>query len=188
MGPYFVRNAVDNLSLTNFIQGYGWQDGKFVEIPFEEFCELSMKQLEQMEPPPRVILFGRTAMLNDNLRTLFELKGISDKFKRKRITTPPSAPDEIEDEYEEGRITNTTLHSAMDEIEKNHDTFFQCYHPTMSSREMGEAALELINNTRISYDIIVNYDENILGNEKIEETLNTFLYLVKIESQYIRNL
>jgi hypothetical protein len=191
--------------MSNFSQGYGWQDGKYVEIPSEEFCELSMKQLEQQEPSQRAILFGRMYMLNDNLRTLFELKGISDKFKRKRNatlhsttdeieegsttnTTLPSATDESEDEYEEGRITNTTLHSAMEEIEKNHNTFFECYHPTMSSKEMGEAALELIKDTRITYDIIVNYDDNTLGVEKMHETLYTFLYLVEIETEYLRKI
>ena len=201
----FLRNTVDNLCLTNFSQGYGWQDGKYVEIPLEEFCELRRKQLEQQEPSQRSILYGRMYMLNDNLRTLFELKGILDKFKRKRNTTLhsatdeieegritnttlPSATDEIEEEYEEGRITNTTLHSAMEEIEKNHDTFFECYHPTMSSREMGEAALELIKDTRITYDIIINRDDNTLGVEKMHETLNTFLYLVEIETQYIRSI
>jgi len=188
MRPHFKRNTIDNLCLTNFSQGYGWQDGKFVEIPLEEFRELSMKQLEQQEPCQRAILFGRMVMLWDNIKTLFELKGISDKFKRKRITTPYNAPDDIEDEYEEGRITNTTLHSAMEEIEKNYETFFECYHPTMSSKEMGEAALELIKDTRITYDIIVNYDDNTLGVQKIYETLNTFLYLVEIETTYLRKI
>ena len=84
--------------------------------------------------------------------------------------------------------TNTTLHSAMDEIEKNHDTFFECYHPIMSSKEICEAAHELIKFTRIICYIIVNYDDNTLGNGKIRETLTSFLYLVEIEIEYIRNI
>jgi hypothetical protein len=179
---------MSNLCLKTFTQGYGWQDGVFVEIPFEEFRELSMKRLMETEPSQRAILYGRMAELNDNLRTLFELKGISDKFKRKRITTPYNAADDIEDEYEEGRITNTTIHSAMEEIEKNCETFFECCHPTMSPKEMGETALKLSKDTQIVYDIIINHDDNTLGVEKMHETLNTFLYLVEIETEYLRNI
>jgi hypothetical protein len=120
MGPHFLRNEVDNLCPKNFTQGYGWQDGKFVEIPFEEFRELSMKLLMEIEPSESVILFGRMVVLWDNLKIHFQLKGLSGKFIRK---------------------TNTTLHSATNETEKNLDTFIECYHPKMSLKEMGEAAL-----------------------------------------------
>ena len=58
----------------------------------------------------------------------------------------------------------------------------------MSSKEICEAALELIKFTRIICYIIVNYDDNTLGNGKIRETLTSFLYLVEIEIEYIRNI
>ncbi len=56
MGPHFLRNEVDNLWPKKITQGYGWQDGNFVEVPFEEFRELSMKLLMEIEPSERVIL------------------------------------------------------------------------------------------------------------------------------------
>ena len=69
----------------------------FEEILFEEFCKQQMKRLEEMEPTEESIVFGYMWKLNDNLKTLFDLKGFSDKITRgENITVLHNAMDAIE--------------------------------------------------------------------------------------------
>jgi hypothetical protein len=71
----------------------------FEEILFEEFCKQQMKRLEEMEPTEESIVFSYMWKLNDNLKTLFDLEGFSDKITRgENITVLHNAMDAIEQE------------------------------------------------------------------------------------------